>query len=515
VSAVQARGKPWTGWRSGVFGGTVGRARTWARTLEALALVGLALFALVAFRHYADDYAGGSDSYGYVSEALRLSRGHFYESEHVFSQFGLDEDSSLSAPLGYTGKGPDGTIPTYPFGYPLLMSLPMRVFGFGAAFWVTPILGAATVVLTYAAARPHLDRLGGFLAAGLVLFLPNFIFSAVQPMSDVPAAFCAAAAFAILLNPRRRAWTDVALGAVLGLGVWIRPNMGLLLVPTALWLVWRGDRSALLRFGLGLAPFLLVEAAVNWLAYGAPWTTGYGEPPLAHSVPEVAGRAIHYVGWLNEQQVGVGVVLLVAGLLFGRLPREYRILLGGSVAIVWAFFAAYPFDDAWWYGRFLLPIIPAVAILQASALVQVVELGRWRNARILGLLAAAGVFMVASVVWGRQHSVFNIGPGESKYATAAQWARQYIQGPAVVLAMQHSGTLRLYADLPTARYDANPDRLHPKLASVQAAGAPVYLLVEGWELQNIRAERPALLKGATLVDHFTPSDISLFRLHIG
>jgi hypothetical protein len=513
VSATQAHAKPWAAaWRSGVVSGTVGRARAWARSLELLALVGLALLALVAFRRYADDYAGGADSYGYVSEALRLSRAQFYAPENVFSQFGLPEDSSLSSPLGYAGKGPDGTIPTYPFGYPLLMSLPIRLFGFEAAFWVTPILGAATVVLTCAAARPHLGRLGGFLAAGLVLFLPNFIFSAVQPMSDVPAAFCAALSFAILLNPRRQAWTDVLLGATLGLGIWIRPNMGLLLIPATIWLVWRGDRRALLRYGLGLTPFLLVEAAVNWLAYGAPWTTGYGEPPLAHSAPEVAGRAMHYVGWLNEQQVGVGVVLLAAGLVFGRLARPYRVLLGGSVAIVWAFFAAYPFDDAWWYGRFLLPVVPAVAILQASALVRVVEVGRLRAVRIAFLLAASAIFMVAAHDWARDHSALDMGRGERKYATVAEWTRQYVQGPSVVLAMQHSGSLRLYGDLPTARYDADSSTLLRKLGGVQDAGGSVYLLVEGWELENLRSQRPALLEGATQVGHFPTGDISLFRL---
>jgi hypothetical protein len=314
-----------------------------------------------------------------------------------------------------------------------------------------------------------------------VLFLPNFIFSAVQPMSDVPAAFCAALTCAILLNPRRRAWTDVLLGAALGLGIWIRPNMGLLLVPAIVCLIWqahhdvhradsragearrgwpaRGDYGALVRFGLGLAPFLLVEAGVNWLAYGAPWTTGYGEPPLAHSAPEVAGRAIHYVGWLNEQQVGVGVVLLAAGLIFGRLARPYRVLLGGSVAIVWAFFAAYPFDDAWWYGRFLLPIVPAIAILEASILVRVTEVGRLQTVRALALVAAAGAFVVASVAWGRQHSVFNLGAGESKYATVARWTRQYVDGPAVVLAAQQSGSLRMYAVLQSARYEGVLPRL--------------------------------------------------------
>ncbi|MBV9581930.1 MAG: glycosyltransferase family 39 protein [Chloroflexi bacterium] len=547
MNAVPAPTRPW---RSTFIAGTVGRGQAWSGRLELVGLVLLAMVALVAFRRYADDTAGGSDAYGYVSEAQRLSSGQFYVREHVFSQFGLAEDSSLTAPLGYVGKGPDGTIPTYPFGYPLLMSGPVRLFGPAAGYWVAPLLGVATILLTYAAARPHIGRLGGFLAAGLVFFFPNFIWSAVQPMSDVPAAFCAAVMYAILLNPRRRLWTDILLGAALGLGVWIRPNMGLLLVPTIGWLIWSAlrprtsstpgtsasatvgppagatsrdhsfgyaafryaDWRPLLRFALGLLPFLLIEAAVNNLAYGAPWTTGYGNPPLAHSIPEVGRRAVHYLGWLNEQQIGLGLVLLAAGLVFGRLARPYRVLLATNIAIIWAFFAAYPFDDAWWYGRFLLPIVPAVAILEASALVRLVEVGPFRAARWAALVVAAAVFMVASHQWAGAHSVFLMGDGDRKYSTAAQWARQYVHGPAIVLAMQHSGTLRMYADLPTARYDGDQAKLLDKLQRVQAAGGPVYLLVEGWELDDVRAKRPALLEGATQIGHLDTSGIRLFRL---
>jgi hypothetical protein len=233
---------------------------------------------------------------------------------------------------------------------------------------------------------------------------------------------------------------------------------------------------------------------------------------LADSLPQVAGEAVHYLGWLNEQQVGLGLMLLAAGLVFGRLPRQYRVLLGGSIAIVWAFFATYPYDEPWSLGRYLLPIVPAVAIVEASVLVRLVEVGPFRMARIAALLAASLVFVLASHHWAGDHAVFQIGDAERKYATTAEWVRQYVQGPAVILAMQHSGSLRMYGDLATARYDGNPDKLLPKLTSVQAAGGSVYLLVEDWEIQEIQSREPILLQGASQVAYLGQGDVTLFRL---
>ena len=482
--------------------------------LEALAVAAAFAGMLAYFRTCAVDVAGGSDSYGYVSEALRLSEGHLYEPERVLSPFGLPEESGVTHPLAYAPRGSAGTVPTYPFGYPLLMAAALRLFGPAGPYWVTPALGAGAVVLTYLLARSWLGPTGGCLAGAVAFLLPTFVWGSIQPMSDVPATFFAALALVALLRPRPGPWADLLVGAAVGFAVWVRPNAAILVVPVAGWLLWRREWPRLARFGLALLPFVLVEGLVNQDLYGALWTTGYGQLPLAATPRDAAARALRHLRRLHDQQAGVGLLLVLLGLAVGRLRLEERILLAGVGGVFLAFFGWYAIDDAWSYGRFLLPGLPAVATLEAAGVVRLVEPGRLRLARLAALAAGLAVFAWMSLGTARDHGVFQTREWETRYVTAAWFARERAEQPALFLAMQHSGSLRFYAGLPTARYDVGPlPDLLRRIRKVSQAGGSVYLLADGSELDRIRAsDRSALLVGAREVGRVEPGRVTLLRL---
>jgi hypothetical protein len=492
----------------------LGRVRT--RTLVEVILVVVAFVSVLAFfRSYADDTAGGADSYGYVSEALRLSQGHFSRPEEVLSPFGLPENSAITYPLGWVSRGSTETIPTYPFGYPILMLVALRLAGFPAIFWVTPILGAATVVLTYLVGRSYLGYVGGLLAAAFVLVLPNFLMFAAQPMSDVPAAFCAALALFYLLRQPRAIGTDVTLGAAAGLAIWIRPNLGLLVVPIVVWLLLRREPGRLARFTVGLIPFVAVEALINAHLYGAPWTTGYGNPPLTRDPADALARCLRYLRRLNEQQAGVGLILVGFGVAFGRLSWRLRALLLGFAGLFLAFFSFYTIDDAWWYGRFLLPGLPAVALLEASGIVRLIEKVSRRSVAVAGAAAGLAVFAWLSIGFARDHYVFELGQGDLKYQQVAQLVARSIAPRSLVLAVQHSGTLRLYGGVDTMRYDLAPTpQLLDVLRRVQSAGGSIYLVGEDWEIQRIRdSDRRLLLAGADQLGSVEANHTTLFQVN--
>jgi hypothetical protein len=487
------------------------------RWIEPLCLI-LVFWSIFFFIHRnTADVAGFADTYGYVSEAVRLSQGHFYEPEQVYSFFGLPEEAEKTHPLGYTEKGSQGTVPTYPFGYPLMMAAFIKVFGLQGAYWVTPLLAAGTILLTYWLGRAYLGRLGGVIAAGFVLFLPNFLHSSFFPMSDVPATFFSALALVFLLVLRPSRLADLLLGASLGVGIWVRPNLVLLALPVAAWFIIRKEWPRLLRFGLMVFPFILANGLLNGYLYGSVWTTGYGNPPIGDTLSNTLDRGIRHLMRLKDQQAGFGIFLLLMGLLFGRLSLAGRLLLVGIFTVFLVFFSAYRWDDAWWYFRFLLPTMPAVAVLEASFLMQFISTGKKRKWDTTLILLVFFVFSWASINFSNQHFVFNDRISETKYPKAASMVLRNIKYPALIFAMLYSGPLRFYANLPTARYDlASVPELTDRIQAVKKAGGHVYLVLDNWEYEKmIKTETGRLLDFARTMDSISdPDKVWLFDLNV-
>jgi hypothetical protein len=96
--------------------------------------------------------------------------------------------------------------------------------------------------------------------------------------------------------------------------------------------------------------------------------------------------------------------------------------------------------------------------------------------------------------------VLGIGEGEQKYADVGRYIATKLPLNAVVLSMQHSGSVRLYSGRPTIRYDSlDPEWLDRALAHLRSSGYVPYVLLEKFEVPMFR-ERFATQKSVTLVD---------------
>jgi hypothetical protein len=220
---------------------------------------------------------------------------------------------------------------------------------------------------------------------------------------------------------------------------------------------------------------------------------------------------------LQDQQAGVGLVLVGVGVAVGRLSRSVRALLLGIGAILLVFFAFYPIDDAWWSGRFLLPGLPAVALLEAAGIARILSIIPSRRVAAAALAMSLVAFTWASWQYAQSHAVYQIAESEQRFQDAARLVSAAVAEPALILAMQHSGSLRFYAGVPTARYDlGSPDELRATLRAVRARGGSVYLLVDDWDVPVIRAgDRAFLLEGSRQVREPglpTPRHVQLLRL---
>jgi hypothetical protein len=478
-----------------------------------------AMLALYIGIHYGSFAAAGADSYGYVSQARFWLDGIPRIQQPWVLDFPWENRDWIFSPLGYRPFSPDGTIvPGYPSGLPLIMAAFLGVFGANGPFYVVPVLAALTVWFTYMLGREATgSRTVGALAAGLLVASPTFLTHVMVPMSDVPAAagWTLVAVLALKQKP-------LAAGVVSGLSLMIRPNLILLtLVPA---LAWRGRKEPLIRFATGLVPGLMIIMIVNMLLYGGPLTTGYASLFDLYAFGALPLNLRNYVLWLLETQTPLILLALVPFFVRDALHNDGRSVspracLAALIGLTLASYVFYATFDHWFYLRFLLPAYPGLLVLMVAAL-------RWlawkipTEARVPAVAAICAALIPFGVNVARHDGVFNVAVSEGRYIRAAQEVASRTPPDAIVMAAQHSGSVRYYADRITLRYDLLKDvPLDTAMQDLAAKGRRVYLVVEDWEEKEFRARFSPSNRAAQLGDPIArvPSspEVRIFELQAG
>ncbi len=395
--------------------------------------------------------AGGADPYGYLSEADLWRSGHLTIDQHAFDPWPFD-DWTLT-PLGYRpGLTPRTIVPIYSPGLPLLVASADLLGGPYGRRTVLPLLAALAVWLAFRLGARLVDTATGLWACVLLAASPAFLYHAMFPMSDVPAAAAWTLALVLALGGR-----PLSAGLASSAAVLVRPNLVFLVVPVALLLpnasgVRPSRRDAwpsLARFGLAVLPGIVAVAAINARLYGLPWLSGYGPTANLYHWRNVWPNAVSYTRWLLQTQ-SVFVLLAVPALLVRRVTPagtlwergRVRLGLGIFVASLAGSYLLYEHFDNWTYLRFLLPAYPVV-------LVGAVAVARWTAARAAPSAgpAALGLAMVTVLAWQlgttQTRDAMAVATDEDRYAAVASDVSTLTPSGSVILAMQHSGTLRV------------------------------------------------------------------------
>lgn len=455
--------------------------------------VGLAVMAmLVVALTMGTKAAGGSDVYGYVSQATLWRQGNLKIHQPIAASVPWPDSDWTFAPLGYKPAPNHTIVPTYAPGLPLLMALFAALFGSGAEFYVVPICGAALVWLTYALGRRVSGDAAGTIGALAIAASPAVLFMTLWTMSDVPVATFWTAS--LLLATRRGWWSAAAAGAAAGVAIAIRPNLvPLAVVPMAIasWPPRPASRGTLASsagrasaFGVACAPFILF---IGWLfndLYGSPLRSGYGDASDIYARANVLPNLARYSRWFFESQGPVPFLFIASPFVAMRRQQDRvsRIAFVIFILIVLLCYLPYMAFDDWWYVRFLIPAFPLMFILSADAVWRATErLGRRARIAIAALLALglAGYGLRESL----RRDVFSIGHGEQKYAEVGAYAAQALPPNAVVYSMQHSGSVRYYSGRLTLRLDyLDPQWLDRSVEYMRGAGYDPYFIVDDWEV---------------------------------
>ena len=440
---------------------------------------------------YTSRVAGGSDSYGYVSQAELWMRGQLIQNDPLAYSLANRVSPHVFAPLGYqVGPSRGSIVPLYPPGLPLLMAAAGMAFGREAIFLVVPVCGGLLVALTYAIGRCVGDRFTGLVSASLLASSPAFLLHLIQPVSDVPASAAWAAAVVSGLRGSG-AWPALGSGLAVSLAILIRPNLAPLAGPVALLVLLRPSPRRLrsvAAFAAGLVPGTLTLATVNHALYGSPFLSGYGDVGAYFDVAHVAPNLVLYFRWLVETQGPFVFLALFAPLVWRRgrptesgQPRPPLVAFIAFGGVLGAIYALYLVFENWTYVRFLLPGFPiALALAVASARASLRRLGAALRVPVFVALVAA------SLAWGLDYAtrqgVLRLAVAEARYVTVAQYVARTLPERSVVICVLHSGSLRYYAQRETLRFDwLDPTRLKPLLDRLERRGYRTYFLLEDWE----------------------------------
>ena len=451
--------------------------------------------------------SGGADSYGYVSQARLLAQGRLTEAITVPPAFTWPDVENTLTPLGYTRGVASGVIaPTHPPGLPLLMA-PLTTISETAVYLLVPAFGVLAVWVTYRLGIEMGDRLAGALGAALLSVSPTFLYQLVQPMSDVPATACWLAALVMACRPS--AFAAAAAGALSAIAILIRPNLAplgmLIFIPVVfVGAGSRGRRAA--AFAATLLPGVLALAWIQQVRYGSPLASGYGVLDDAFAVAYVRPNLARYPRWITETHTWFIWLSVLAPLWIARRAAQ-PVVAWTAVLLSLAIWGAYlPYvyfrPSEWFYTRFLLPAI-AMMLFLASA----VSLWALRRlpaplrlpATALLLLGLQATFLQTA----RTRAAFQLRVYEQKYPRAGAFVRDRLPRNAFVLAGQHSGSIRYYADRPTLRWDLlAPGHLDDAVATLRAQGYEPFVVVDGGEEEEFRGKFEAAAQRA--VRRLTP-----------
>jgi hypothetical protein len=486
-----------------------------AARIAAAAAAGVLVFSVA----WTSRAAGGSDSSCYILQAEAFASGHATLANPAAAIL-PGAPGALFAPTGFVPSRaqPTEAVPICGPGLALVMAGAFLVHR-EAVFLVVPVFAAGLVWLTFVFGRRVDDEVTGVCAAVLLACSPIFLYQAVQPMSDVPAAAAWLAALTAAARLDRRGWVFAGLCA--SLAILIRPNLALVVVPLA-FLAFRlkaettginkeaietnlvvsafrrnsakgvvsafrrnsakGVVSAFRRnllFVAAMTPGVALFLALNAARYGAPLASGYGDTGTLFSAAHLAPNAARYSRWLLETHSPFLLLALAAPWMSARVEGKRRLVLVSlaGCALIVATYLAYTVFDDWWYTRFLLPALP---ILLALSVAVALRMTQWRAPAAVILCVALGGWYLHVA---RARQVLDLQSLESRFAITGRHAGRMLPSNAVVLSVQQSGSVRFHGGRDTIAWDAiSPTDLDRTIATIRSAGrVPVIVLEDGEE----------------------------------
>ncbi|MFN7979714.1 MAG: hypothetical protein U0P30_16390 [Vicinamibacterales bacterium] len=471
---------------------------TAARVAAALALALSLAFGLAAWS-WRTGAVGGSDSSCYALMTRAYVEGRAQPDSALAREAPWPDATVVAAPGGFlpAPDRPGAAAPVCAPGYSLLVAPVAWAAGLAAIHVVPPIAAALVVWCAWLLGARLGSPWAGVGAALLTATHPIVWFQAVQPMNDITTAALWLGATVAALD--RRAWTT---GALVGLGLVVRPNLAPAAVAITLVCVWlssRDIREAAAVFGrvcLAAAPGVAIVLWLNAVLYGSPARSGYGDLGVLFSMANVPVNLARYgATWIAT---GTPVVLLALIAPFVAAPahrgRSWALAIIASALSV-VYLAYRPFPE-WWYLRFLLPAVVLGLTMTSAALLTLGE----RVAGRAGVGVALAVLLAVAVVTARSPQAAEargLWRLESRFTTTAEAMTTNVPATSPAITGWQSGPIRFGPGHEVLMWDAlDPAWLDRAIAWLGERGTPPVIVLETWEEAPFRTRFAGQVYGA-------------------
>jgi hypothetical protein len=305
--------------------------------------------------------------------------------------------------------------------------------------------------------------------------------------------------FALLVLARKPAlaaapWRWAAIGALVGFGIWLRPEAVTLFGPVgfvALLAPAENTKDKLTRFGaalLGLVLLFVPYLAFNrWLA-GAWWPNTF----FAKQAEYAVYRQLPLLSRLLAQPVpllaGAGAPLLPGFLYFGWLAfreRRWAALSGVLWVLGYLGLFALRLPVTYQHGRYVIPVLPVLALWGLAGYVAFASKqgggkGRWIVSQVWGIVT---VILLLLFWWmGSQSYLADVQIINGEMVDVAKWLNQHTE-PDDVIAAHDIGAIGYFTQREIIDLAGliSPDvipfiRDEAQLADYLAAECPAYLV---------------------------------------
>ncbi|MEZ5292647.1 MAG: hypothetical protein R2745_16315 [Vicinamibacterales bacterium] len=454
--------------------------------------------------HWRTGAVGGSDSSCYALMAKAYAEGRVEPASALALEAPWPEPSRVAAPGGFlpSPTQPGGAVPVCAPGYGLLVAPLVRLFGAAAIHALPPMAAAWVAWAAFLIARRLAGPWAGVAASLLVACHPIVLFQAVQPMNDITTA--AIWTTVALMLVAGRPW---AVGALVGIGLLVRPNLALAgaAAIVAVGLVasrrpgpdaWGRAVRAGVVAALAAVPGVAAALVLNRTLYGSPFTSGYGQLDTLFSASYVAGNVQRYGRtWLATSTPLVLLAAAAPWALSGRRRQDAWMLIALASALAAVYLAYRPFPE-WWYLRFFLPAVVLSLVLASAAVAALAARVPWRAGAV-----AAVLVVVAAAAWGVTSppaaEAFGLRRLESRFTLTAETVAMRLPAEAVIVTVWPSGAIRYASGHEVVMWDAlDPAWLDRALAWLAATGRPPALVLEDWEEPAFRARFAGQVFGA-------------------